>query len=249
MNRQWPQPFFLAGSRQVAVLLLHAYTGSSTDMRLLAQTLNRQGYSVLVPQFRGHGTAEPLNILMTGSPAAWWQDTLQALADLRQRGYQQIACFGLSLGGLFAAKAVLTQGDVIVGGTISAPIFTADFSRIPNQFIHYAQKIAQLVGRDTYSQQRELQLIRQLLPQQLTDVQQLAQQLQPQMAQIQKPFLVAQGGADELIDPQAGQLLAAQIPPQWLTFCWYPQAGHVLTVNQAHQQLSQDITSFLDKLK
>ncbi|WP_125766936.1 alpha/beta hydrolase [Lapidilactobacillus wuchangensis] len=249
MDRQWPQPLFLAGSRNVAVLLLHAYTGSSTDMRLLAQALNRQGYSVLVPQFRGHATADPLNILMMGSPAAWWQDTLKAIADLQHRGYQRIACFGLSLGGIFAAKAVLTQASVIAGGTISAPIFTDDFSRIPKQFIHYAQKIDQLVGRDTYQQQRELQLIQQLLPQQLADVQSLTRQLQPKMALIQKPFLVAQGGCDELIDPQAGRRLAKQIPAQWLTFCWYPEAGHVLTVNQAHQQLGQDITSFLDKLK
>lgn len=249
MDRQWPQPFFLAGSQKIAILLLHAYTGNSTDMRLLAQALNRQGYAVLVPQFRGHATGEPLDILMAGSPAAWWQDTLRAIADLQSQGYQQIACFGLSLGGLFAAKAILTQPTVIGGGTLSAPIFTDDFSRIPNQFIHYAQKIGQLVGRDTYSQHRELQLIQQLLPRQLADIQTLAHQLRPQIATICKPFLVAQGGQDQLIDPQAGQRLADQISTNWLTFCWYAQAGHVLTVNQAHQQLAQDIINFIDKLK
>ena len=47
-----PEPFFFeAGPR--AVLLLHAYTGSANDVRLLRRFLERNGYTVYAPNFTG----------------------------------------------------------------------------------------------------------------------------------------------------------------------------------------------------
>ncbi|WP_373748590.1 alpha/beta hydrolase, partial [Jeotgalibaca porci] len=50
-----PQPFlFEAGPR--AVLLLHAYTGSANDVRMLGRHLQREGYTVYAPNFSGHAS-------------------------------------------------------------------------------------------------------------------------------------------------------------------------------------------------
>ncbi|MFC6315609.1 alpha/beta hydrolase [Lapidilactobacillus achengensis] len=245
MVKKWPQPLYLPGTKTTGVLLLHAYTGSSSDMRLLAQALNRAGYGVNVPHLTGHATAEPLDILTKGNPDAWWANTQNGLEFLQGQGYQRLAVFGLSLGGVFATKAVLENPLVSGGGTISAPLMTTDFARIGPEFLNYARKIYQLTQVPTAEIAPRLQEIGRLLPIQLASVQAFIRPLQAELPTDQKPFFVAQGGADQLIDPQAGPRLQAALPPELVDFHWYPEAGHVLTVNSAHQQLEQDILAFL----
>ncbi|MCF7523307.1 hypothetical protein L3X07_08475 [Levilactobacillus brevis] len=66
------------------MILLHAYSGSSNDMRLLARRLQSENYTVLAPIFSGHATGDPADILRQGSPQQWWQDTQTAIANLRR---------------------------------------------------------------------------------------------------------------------------------------------------------------------
>jgi Esterase/lipase len=47
-----PTPFFFEQGPQ-AVILLHAYSGSSNDVRLLARFLQRHDYTVYAPIFTG----------------------------------------------------------------------------------------------------------------------------------------------------------------------------------------------------
>lgn len=57
-----PKTIFLPhGSK--AVLLLHAYSGSPNDVRMLARALEKLDYTVYAPMYAGHGTTDPLDIL------------------------------------------------------------------------------------------------------------------------------------------------------------------------------------------
>lgn len=62
-----PTPLFFEQGPH-AVILLHAYSGSSNDMRLLARRLESENYTVLAPIFTGHATGDPADILREGSP-------------------------------------------------------------------------------------------------------------------------------------------------------------------------------------
>ncbi|WP_054702700.1 alpha/beta hydrolase [Secundilactobacillus odoratitofui] len=98
-----PEPFYFKGG-QPAVILLHTFSGTPTDVRVLGRSLQKQGYTVMGPMFTGHGTADPKQIFMQGRPEQWWQDTIAAIHQLEVDGHHQIAIFGESLGGLFAMK-------------------------------------------------------------------------------------------------------------------------------------------------
>lgn len=245
MRIHWPKPLFLPGTKKLAVILLHAYTGSSSDMRLVALALNQAGYPVLVPHFTGHATAEPLDILQKGNVELWWQDTVVAIQKLQDQGYDQIACFGLSLGSLFALKAILTKPVVVGGGVISAPLFTKDLSAVTRKFPQYAQKVYRYTDRDQSTVATKLAQIKELLPQQLAQVKALAAQEQAALDQLAKPLFIAQGGADEIVDPQGALTLKAKLKDKLISWHWYPEARHVLTVNRAHQQLQKDMLTFL----
>ena len=75
------KPLFLEKGKR-AVLLLHAYSGSSNDVRMLSRRLEKENYTVYSPNFSGHGTLVPEDIL-DQTTEQWWQDTQEAVAFFR----------------------------------------------------------------------------------------------------------------------------------------------------------------------
>src|SRR5690606_17757308 len=90
--------FFQAGPR--AVLLLHGFTGSSADVRMLGRFLEKHGYTSLAPHYKGHGV--PPEELIVSNPEEWWQDVKNGYTQLKEAGYEEIAVAGLSLDGVFS---------------------------------------------------------------------------------------------------------------------------------------------------
>jgi len=239
-----PAPLFFEQGPH-AVILLHAYSGSSNDMRLLARRLESENYTVLAPIFSGHATGEPADILRDGSPQKWWQDTQTAIQQLRDRGYQQIAIFGLSLGGLFATRALMEDPALIGGGTIASPVIFRGQTNVPTAFIQMARATYQeqkIVGTE---QDQKVAWLQDHLAAQLTAIQAFADTTATHLEKVRQPVFVAQGDADQMIDPRSGKWLADAYPQDQVSFHEYPGAGHVLTVNSAHHALETDILAFL----
>ena len=239
-----PTPLFFEQGPH-AVILLHAYSGSSNDMRLLARRLESENYTVLAPIFTGHATGEPADILRDGSPQKWWQDTQTAIQQLRDRGYRQIAIFGLSLGGLFATRALMEDPDLVGGGTIASPVIFKGQTNVPTAFIQMAQATYQQQGIVGTVQTQKLAWLQAHLAAQLTAIQAFADTTATHLERVRQPVFIAQGTADQMIDPRSGQWLAAGYPQDQIDFHEYPNAGHVLTVNSAHHALEEDILAFL----
>ncbi|GEO66704.1 alpha/beta hydrolase [Levilactobacillus spicheri] len=239
-----PTPLFFEQGPH-AVILLHAYSGSSNDMRLLARRLESENYTVLAPIFTGHATGEPADILRDGSPQKWWQDTQAAIQQLRDRGYRQIAIFGLSLGGLFATRALMEDPDLVGGGTIASPVIFKGQTNVPTAFIQMAQATYQQQGIVGTVQTQKLAWLQAHLAAQLTAIQAFADTTATHLERVHQPVFIAQGTADQMIDPRSGQWLAAGYPQDQIDFHEYPNAGHVLTVNSAHHALEEDILAFL----
>ncbi|MEG0439517.1 MAG: carboxylesterase, partial [Solibacillus sp.] len=88
MKKAMSAPFlFEAGPR--AVLLLHGFTGSSADVRILGRFLEKNGYTSHAPHYKGHGV--PPEELIVTSPEDWWQDVIAGYDTLKQAGYEEIA--------------------------------------------------------------------------------------------------------------------------------------------------------------
>ncbi|KRK86562.1 esterase lipase [Levilactobacillus koreensis JCM 16448] len=214
-------------------------------MRLLARRLESEHYTVLAPIFAGHATGDPADILREGSPQRWWQDTQDAIAFLRQRGYQQIAIFGLSLGGLFATRALQMDATLLGGGTIASPVIFKGQTNVPSAFIEMARAAyaAQHLSAEELAQR--LAWLQAHLDAQLTAIQAFADTTATHLDRIKQPVFIAQGDADQMIDPRSGKWLADAYPTNQIDFHEYAGAGHVLTVNAAHHALETDILTFL----
>ena len=88
------------------------------------------------------------------------------------------------------------------------------------------------------------------LPKQLAQIQIMTHQICDHLDQIHQPFFIAQGGADELIDPASGLQLKTRLQADGVTvdYHYYPTATHLLTVNTAHRQLFADVGKYLQNL-
>ncbi len=81
------------------VLLLHGFTGSPKELALQGEAIIRNGYSVAIPRYPGHGTS--LDDMLTTSIHDWYRTARETYIELA-RCAPRVIVVGLSMGGLFA---------------------------------------------------------------------------------------------------------------------------------------------------
>ncbi|SHE63854.1 carboxylesterase [Marinitoga hydrogenitolerans DSM 16785] len=89
-------PLLLEGG-DIAVLLIHGYTGSPHDMYYLAERLNEVGYTVHVPRLPGHGTNA--KDFLNSNWKDWLRKVVDSYIELKSK-YKKVYISGLSMGGV-----------------------------------------------------------------------------------------------------------------------------------------------------
>lgn len=238
-----PQPFYF-DSGTSAVLLLHSFSGTSNDMRLLGRFLQRNNFSAYAPMLVGHGTDEPLDILEKGSPDQWWQQTQASIDFLKQKQKTKIYVFGLSLGAIFATQALEENPDVIAGGVFGSPLYNQEFKNIKSAFMTYAKKVYSLQQDLTDVElDAKMRVVRSKIDNRIMSIQKASVGVTEKLAEIRRPYFIGQGTSDKLVNPEAAKLVAQDVKTSQLHFY---DAGHVLTINRAHNQLQSDVLNFLE---
>ncbi|MFD1418033.1 alpha/beta hydrolase [Companilactobacillus keshanensis] len=237
-----PKPFFFNKGNK-AVILLHSFSGTPNDMRLMGRTLERSDYSVYAPMFAGHGTSEPLDILEKGHPDIWWQQVLDAIEFLKQEGKDEFYVFGLSLGAIFATKALEECPEVRIGGVFGSPLYADTFASVRSAFLTYARKVYEIHDMDEVELDKKMRLVDSKIDLMLTNINKTADTVANKLPELDKPYFIGQGTTDEMVDPEKAGLVAKDVKKAKLH--WY-EAGHVLTINHAHKQLESDLLKFLE---
>ncbi len=238
-----PKPFYFDNGPK-AVLLLHSFSGTSNDMRLLGRFLERNNYSAYAPMFAGHGTSEPLDILEQGSPEKWWQQTQAAIQFLQEQQKTKIYVFGLSLGAIFATKALEEIPFVAAGGVFGSPLGSRGFKGIRSAFLTYAKKVYSIQQDLTDIEiDSKMRIVSSKIDAKLTEIRKTSVDVTNQLAEIKRPYFIGQGTSDKLVNPEAAPKVASAVKTSQLHLY---NAGHVLTINHAHHQLESDVLNFLE---
>ncbi|WP_028274103.1 alpha/beta hydrolase [Atopococcus tabaci] len=236
--------FFENGPR--AILLFHAYTSTPNDMRSLGRALERANYTVYAPTFKGHGTADPDDIL-SARPEDWVNDGREALKFLRDKGYEEIAVFGLSLGGVVATKLLLEE-SVVAGGTFASPIVDNRKIRIAENFWPFYEYMKKKAGHSASRIEVMKEDAEPKFEETMSELQELVASMVPQYGEVTKPVFIAQGGQDEMIDPHTAGEFRDLLTDAKVDFHWYEEAPHVLTVGEPGKQLQLDLLTFLSTI-
>jgi fermentation-respiration switch protein FrsA (DUF1100 family) len=209
--------WFVPGTLNTPVLILHGTPGGRQDGLVEAAYLNQAGFPVLLGAFRAHDRSEG-ELISFGyheqrDIAAWhrWLQTREGLAP------ERIGIFGESMGG--GAGIIFTASHPEIRCLAAASAFALDPETIA-AFIKYELNpprwtIPLLRGLLQFWAEREAGFQSKAL-----NTERAVGEISP------RPVLIIHGGNDTKIGPRSGERLfqAARQPKE---FWFVPEAGHV----------------------
>ncbi|WP_239257119.1 alpha/beta hydrolase [Listeria ilorinensis] len=239
-----PKPFLFETGRR-AVLLLHGFTGSSADVRMLGRFLQDHDYTCYAPQYKGHGVSPDL-LLKTG-PRDWWQDVLNAYDHLKELGYQEIAVAGLSLGGLFSLKLGFTR-PVVGIVSMSTPTKMDSSSPIIAGYLDYVRNYKKLEGKSADQIETEMAEYQTESMSQIAELKDEINAVASEVDMIYAPIFIAQGKLDDMVEPHGAEWIYETVESPDKELKWYADSGHVITIDKERKILQNDILAFLNHL-
>ena len=239
-----PKPFFFERGKR-AVSLLHGFTGTSADVRMLGRFLEKKGYTTLAPHYKGHGVP-PEKLIHTG-PEEWWEDVLAGYHQLQEAGYDEIAVAGLSLGGVFSLK--LGYNKPVKGIiTMCAPMSMKTTDIMYEGVIKYAREYKKYEGKSEQEIEFDIEALRGQTMPSLKDLRELVYEVRDNIDHIYAPLFVVQGTLDEVIDADSANVIYETTESNEKQIKWYGNSGHVITLGPEKVKLHEDIFEFLESL-
>lgn len=236
------ESFYFPGSR-VGCLLVHGFSGSTSEMRLLGEELAALGWSVLGIQLSGHGTT-PEEMAKT-----CWEDGAKDAEDgvkeLRKT-CDTVIGIGLSMGGLLVLHlATLHLIDGVVA--MNAPMMLADrktrFVRLIRPFTKYVKKPALGSRASTPRPDPKLErFVYDRIPvDTLMSLNRGMRQVRGKLHVINCPVLLMQSTRDLTVDPVSIEI--GLVNP---LSCYWEKSGHILTLGQEREEVIKKVQEFLE---
>jgi len=234
------EPFFLPAGRR-GVLLVHGFTGSPSEMRLMGEFLQQRGFTVLGPRLCGHGTnaAEMAD-------TAWphWYCSVEDGYHLLKAVCDDVAVVGLSMGGLLALK-LASEYRLRRIVSLNTPIFIADrrlpllpLVRVFRNFIPKRRRQAAVdscynIGYD----QTPLDSLSSLL--------ELIKEVDGLLPVLGAPTLIVQSRKEHTIRPESARHIYDRLGSPDKKLVWLERSGHVVTLDVEHQEVFEMVADFL----
>jgi carboxylesterase len=240
-------PFFLPGGA-TGVLLIHGFTATPVEVKLVAEHLHQRGYTVAGPRLPGHGTTvEELNRCTWRD---WTDHVTQAYAELASH-CEQVFVGGESMGGLLAlylgSKYPEIAGLVAYAPALRAASRLIHLTPLLKHFIKILEK--NRPGDDPHSivNQRwqgytvdPLPAAAQLLA--------LQRQVKRRLAKITQPLLVMQGRLDTTLDIRGAQQVMAQVNSTDKELLWFERSTHCLILDVEWEAAAEKTLAFFQRI-
>lgn len=241
-----PEPFlFEADDKQIGILLIHGFTGTTAELRPLGEYLHREGYTVHAPLLKGHGVT-PEEMRCT-SWVDWYTSAEEGYRRLREVGCQEIIAIGLSMGGLLTLK--LAQFHELLGmATLCAPIKVRDKRMGMVRYAQYFKQYLKRRGQKAEHIEKELYIYDRTPLACVASLDQLMKNVSHVLPHLTQPILIVQSEKDETVDPCSGNLLCEQIGSKDKELIMFKESSHIITLDKERETLFSNIAYFIRKL-
>lgn len=238
------EPFFWKGEKEIACLLIHGFTGSPADMKILGTYLQERGYGVSGLLLPGHGTT-PEDLARKR-----WTDWFKAVEEeylKLQQNYRFVIPMGLSMGGVLALH-LAAQYQIPGLVSLSAPVFLQDervykldeyeFEYFIKERTPEAKALILAEGRFSYDA-IPLKALGSLLA--LIDL------VKEELSKVSAPALIFQSADDPLVKPESAQYIYDHLGGKGKELIWLEKSKHVITLGVERQQIFEKIAQFLQR--
>lgn len=240
-----PKPMTLEGGNK-AVLLLHGFSGSTKDVKKLGEYLRERDFTVHAPIYKGHGV-EPEALLQT-SAEDWWEDVVEGYNFLKNKGFEEIAVVGISLGAVFSLKVAETF-PVKACVSMCAPIKRDNAKGLFTRLYNYARLYKSLEKKSQDQIISELHELRITPKDSLDRVTQFTEKTRNELKAIQVPTLIMQGELDDILYKESAPYIFDNVNTPEKDIIWYENSGHIITLEKEREKVCEDVYEFLNKVE
>lgn len=253
LQRRLVEPFYFPGNR-VDCLLIHGFSGSPSEMRLMGERLAKIGWSIHGVLLSGHGTT-PEQMAKT-SWEDWAKDVEAGVKKLRE-SCDIVIGVGLSMGGLLALY-LGTLGIIDGLVTMNAPMVLADrrtrFARFVRPFMKYVgkPKSAPRVMKSKSSlpipESKVERFVYERIPvDSLISLNRGIRQVRSKLHTIKCPALLMQSTKDLTVNPISIEIIKKRIEQVNPDVLYWEKSGHILTLGPEREAVILKVHEFLQK--
>jgi carboxylesterase len=239
--------FFPGGS--TGVLLIHGFTATPVEVRLVGQYLSERGYTISGPRLPGHGTTvEEMN-------HCTWRDWIdhvdRAYAELAAR-CERVFVGGESMGGLLTLYLGAEHPE-IAGIIAYAPALRAASRRIYlalllKYFTKALEKNRAGDDPDSIVNQRWQGYLVDPVPA-LTQLLALQRQVRRRLPEITQALLVFQGRLDTTLDVRGAEQVIARVKSADKELVWLNQSTHCLILDVEWEAAAEKTLAFIQRVE
>jgi len=240
-----PDPFFYPGEKDTTILLIHGFTGSPAELRLLGNKLNQNGYTVYAPLLAGHGRT-PEEMAKTDE-IDWWNSVVEAYQWLQEKEDKKIIAIGLSMGGILALKLAYSK-ELYAVISMAAPIYVRDKRINWVRWLKYLKAYQVKKSKAEHIEQYLASYDRTPLVC-VESLHKLIAEVKQQLSKVAIPTLVLQGRKDETVIPESAEYIYNNVSSDFKQLIWYDKSTHIMTLDHEREKVFADILTFLDKLR
>jgi carboxylesterase len=241
------EPFFIPGGK-TGCLLLHGFTGTPKEMRLLGESLAADGYTVLAPRLFAHAT-DPADM-----PRARWRDWLASAEDglnLLKGCTQRQVVMGLSMGGILS---MITAAHYNVAGAVSfstpCDLPAAGWQKL---LLPLLGPLNLHIGKGK-PDWRESKVMKDHIDypyyptRAVFEMNKLTQVMLDELNHVRVPVLFVQSKGDESIPPHSMDYLYEHVSSIDKTRLWVQNSGHVVIGEPEREKIFSEVKSFLKRI-
>lgn len=240
------EPFFIPGGK-VGCLLIHGFTGAPKEMRMLADSLAQEKYTILGIRLAGHATD------LEDMRHSTWRDWLASVEDglniLKGCTDQQVV-MGLSMGGvlsMLAAARYSIKGVI----TFSAPCALPSDPRA--KFLPYLTWLIPQISKGKPDwRNREAMDDHVDYPayptRSVLQLQKLIGVLLDELPQVKVPALLVQSHGDHGIPSESMDTLFTGIRSTDKSRFWVENSGHVVIREPEREMIFAEVKKFINRI-
>ena len=219
--------FYFKGTNNIGILLGHGLTGAPDEMRELGEYLNRIGYTVSCPQYRGHGMDSD-NFRNT-SVDMWYEDFENAFFELSKK-VEGVYVIGFSMGGTFTTR-IAENHEILGVVTMNAPLIGFPLK----------EKFEKMITEsDDLDEIRKNQISLSKYNKFVVETGQSANLLK-----IVAPLLVVQGVLDDDRFKISSSMLTEYAGSKYISRLDFEKSGHVIVLEEERYELYDLIANFI----